>query len=62
MIDETPFQRLAFDRIVACFDECQGLRRYSTEESDRYWELAEELMAEFAKATGQPLLRRAEEP
>ncbi len=27
-----------------CFDQCQGLVRYSTEESDNYWELAELLM------------------
>lgn len=57
---ETEFQRRSFDLIVECFDRCQGMARHSTEESDAYWELAENLMVAFAEATAQPLLRKAE--
>ncbi len=32
----TPAQQEMYDAIVTCFDDCQGMVRYSTEESDRY--------------------------
>jgi hypothetical protein len=57
----TPAQREMYDAIVTCFDTCQGMVRYSTEESDRYWELAEDLMAMLGKSIGQPVLRVAED-
>ena len=57
----TPAQREMYDAIVTCFDDCQGMVRYSTEESDRYWELAEDLMEMLGKSIGQPVLRVAEE-
>jgi hypothetical protein len=56
----TPAQREMYDAIVTCFDDCQGMVRYSTEESDRYWELAEDLVEMLGKSTGQPVLRVAE--
>lgn len=61
MADITKAQQEMYDAIVTCFDDCQGMVRYSTEESDRYWELAEDLIAMLAASTGQPVLRVAEE-
>lgn len=43
------------------FAECQGLRLYSTEESDRYWEMSERLMKAYANATGKKLRRKKPE-
>jgi hypothetical protein len=57
----TRAQQDMYDAIVTCFDTCQGMVRYSTEESDRYWELAEDLMEMLGKSIGQPVLRVAEE-
>lgn len=57
----TPAQREMYDAIVTCFDDCQGMVRYSTEESDRYWELAEDLIVMLGRSTGQPVLRVAED-
>lgn len=56
----TPAQQEMFDAVVACFDDCQGMERCSTQESDRYWELAEDLMAILAKSIGSPVLRTVE--
>ena len=58
----SPAQQEMYDAIVACFDECQGMRRYSTEESDRYWELAETLMEILGKSIQTPAMRLAAEP
>lgn len=44
----------------ACFNECQGMARYSTAESDRYWELAEELMELTAKRLCTTISRAAD--
>ena len=56
----TAAQQLMYDAIVECFDDCQGLVRHSTEESDNYWELAEHLMKTYGESTGQPVLRKVE--
>jgi hypothetical protein len=56
----TKAQQAMYDAIVTCFDDCQGMERYSTEESDRYWVLAEDLMRMLSESTGQPILRVAE--
>ena len=56
----TPAQQEMYDAIVTCFDDCTGMVRYSTDESARYWELAEDLMEMLGKSIGQPVLRVAE--
>lgn len=57
-LEMTPARELMVQAIERCFDECQGLGRYSTEESDRYWELAEFLMVTHGASIGSPLLRK----
>ena len=42
------------------FEKCQGLVRYSTGESDVYWELAEALLEGFARSRGLPIVRKEE--
>lgn len=46
----------------ACFDECQGLVRYSTAESDHYWELAEALMELTSKRLAITMQRAPADP
>ncbi len=57
----TKTQQEMYDAIVTCFDECQGMVRHSTDESDRYWELAEDIMELLGASIGQPVLRVAED-
>jgi hypothetical protein len=57
----TRAQQEMYDAIVTAFDDCQGMVRYSVEESDRYWELAEDLIGLLGKSTGQPVLRLTED-
>lgn len=44
-------------RVQMTFDRCQGLSRYSTDESDEYWQLAEELILQYGKTKGLEVKR-----
>jgi hypothetical protein len=59
-------RRSLADSILAhaykCYRDTTGLRLYSTDESDIYWEFSENVMGLIAKAHGlkKPLRRRPE--
>lgn len=40
-----------------CFEECQGMTAYSTDESDQYYELGHELMRLYAEGTEEEMER-----
>ena len=58
---QTDVRNEMFDAVVSCFTDCQGLVKNSPEESDRYWELAEDLMRILSSANGEPILRKVED-
>lgn len=45
-----------------CFEQCQGEVRFSTVESDHYWELAERLMELTSKRLETPIERKPADP
>ena len=57
-IDPRALPQAVLDAVVLCFARCQGMARYSTEESDEYWELADNLMEMFASSTGRTMDRK----
>ena len=54
-------ERAVLEACESCFNDCQGMARYSTVESDRYWELAEALMGLTSERLGVYMHRIDEE-
>lgn len=58
MAEESKASRELWDAAVACFDDCQGMVLNSIEESDRYWEFADQAMRILGAAIGEAPLRK----
>ena len=58
--ERTKLKTCILQTIDATFQKCQGMEGLGTDESDAYWEMAEELMRLWAQMKGVQIRRKLE--